>query len=185
MTKQKQNKKKLTAKQERFCQEYVILLNATQAAKNAGYSDKTSYAQGHRLLKYAEIKARIAELTEEKMQELGLSHYYVLKNLKDISDMAMQQKPIRRYDEDEAEWYDTGLKEPENPFAALNALESISKHLILLNPEKDPKHASQIDKLKAETELIKVKTQALKGLEKDTSMLEALIKGQEQYDDGD
>ena len=34
---------KLTAKQQRFCDEYLIDLNATQAAIRAGYSKKTAY----------------------------------------------------------------------------------------------------------------------------------------------
>ncbi len=52
----------LTAKQERFCQEYVIDLNATQAAVRAGYSAKTANEQGCRLLANVSVKARIAEL---------------------------------------------------------------------------------------------------------------------------
>jgi hypothetical protein len=50
---------KLTAKQRRFAEEYVRLRNATEAAKLAGYSAKTAYAQGHRLLKKAEIQAAV------------------------------------------------------------------------------------------------------------------------------
>ena len=36
----------LTAKQKRFCDEYLIDLNATQAAIRAGYSEKTAYRTG-------------------------------------------------------------------------------------------------------------------------------------------
>ena len=36
--------KKLTAKQQRFCDEYLIDMNGTQAAIRAGYSKKTAYA---------------------------------------------------------------------------------------------------------------------------------------------
>ena len=36
-------KDKLTPKQKKFCDEYLKLGNATQAAKNAGYSEKTAY----------------------------------------------------------------------------------------------------------------------------------------------
>lgn len=38
--------RKLTAKEERFCYEYCIDFNATQAALRAGYSPKTAYAIG-------------------------------------------------------------------------------------------------------------------------------------------
>jgi len=41
----------LTGKQERFCEEYVIDMNATQSAIRAGYSKDTSYSIGHENLK--------------------------------------------------------------------------------------------------------------------------------------
>ncbi len=54
----------LTPKQERFCQEYVADLNATQAAIRAGYSAKTANEQGSRLLAKVSVKAHIAELQQ-------------------------------------------------------------------------------------------------------------------------
>ncbi len=55
----------MTERQERFCQEYSKLGNATQSAINAGYSEKTAYSCGQRLLKDAEIQQRIKELQGE------------------------------------------------------------------------------------------------------------------------
>ena len=54
----------LTPKQDRFCREYMVDLCATQAAIRAGYSEKTAYSQGGRLLRNVEVKAAIAELQE-------------------------------------------------------------------------------------------------------------------------
>jgi phage terminase small subunit len=51
--------KKLTPKQRKFVDEYLKLRNATQAAKNAGYSARSAYSQGERLLKKAEIATEI------------------------------------------------------------------------------------------------------------------------------
>lgn len=51
--------KKLTAKQERFVSEYLIDLNATQAAIRAGYSPKTANPQGNRLLANVSVAAAI------------------------------------------------------------------------------------------------------------------------------
>lgn len=56
--------KKLTAKKQRFCDEYLISFNATQAAIKAGYSEKTAYSQGQRLLKNVEVKAYLDEQKE-------------------------------------------------------------------------------------------------------------------------
>lgn len=76
---------KLTAKQEQFVREYLIDLNATQAAIRSGYSEKTAYSQGQRLLKNVEVAATVeagrqalaerAEITAEEtlrlMAQLG------------------------------------------------------------------------------------------------------------------
>lgn len=51
----------LTPKQKRFVQEYMIDLNAKQAAIRAGYSKKTAEVQGSRLLSYAKVAGAIAE----------------------------------------------------------------------------------------------------------------------------
>ncbi|MEG2433884.1 MAG: terminase small subunit [Acinetobacter sp.] len=56
--------KMLTAKQKRFVDEYLIDSNATQAAKRAGYSEKTAYAIGAENLTKPEIAAAIAAALE-------------------------------------------------------------------------------------------------------------------------
>src|SRR5690348_15052569 len=55
----------LTPKRERFCHEYVIDGNATQAAIRAGYSKRTARSIGHELLTKPDIDRRIAELLRE------------------------------------------------------------------------------------------------------------------------
>ena len=51
----------MTDKQRKFCDEYLIDCNGTQAAIRAGYSKKTAYSQGERLLKNVEVKNYIQE----------------------------------------------------------------------------------------------------------------------------
>ena len=55
---------KLTVKQKKFCEEYLIDCNATQAAIRAGYSKKTAYSIGEQNLKKLEIKTYIDEMLE-------------------------------------------------------------------------------------------------------------------------
>ena len=55
----------MTDKQARFCEEYMIDLNATQAAIRAGYSPKTANEQAARLLANVSIQNRIAQLQAE------------------------------------------------------------------------------------------------------------------------
>ena len=52
---------KLTPKQKAFADEYLICGNATEAAKKAGYKEKTAYAMGAENLKKPQISAYIAE----------------------------------------------------------------------------------------------------------------------------
>jgi phage terminase small subunit len=52
---------KLTPKQLKFIDEYLIDMNATAAAERAGYSKKTAYSQGQRLLKNVEVAAAIKD----------------------------------------------------------------------------------------------------------------------------
>lgn len=68
----------LTDKQEYFCREYLIDLNATQAAIRAGYSKDTAGAIGHENLKKPEIQKRIDVLKAERAAALGITAERVL-----------------------------------------------------------------------------------------------------------
>jgi phage terminase small subunit len=56
-------------KHEKFCNEYIKDMNATQAAIRAGYSEKTAGAQASKLLKIVNIKTRVSELREAYFNE--------------------------------------------------------------------------------------------------------------------
>lgn len=72
---------KLTAKQQRFCDEYLIDLNATQAAIRAGYSKKTANEQGARLLANVSIQISLKERMDEKEKSLIADQDEVLRYL--------------------------------------------------------------------------------------------------------
>lgn len=72
---------KMTAKQQRFCDEYLIDLNATQAAIRAGYSKKTAYSIGQENLKKPEISEYIEKRMAEKEAALIADQDEVLKYL--------------------------------------------------------------------------------------------------------
>lgn len=73
--------KKLTAKQQRFCDEYLIDLNATQAAIRAGYSKQTAGVIGVENLKKPNIKLCIEKRMAEKEAALIADQNEVLKYL--------------------------------------------------------------------------------------------------------
>jgi len=56
-------------RQKQFVTEYVIDYNATQAAIRAGYSQKTAYSIGQRLLKKVEVQNALEELQKRKRRE--------------------------------------------------------------------------------------------------------------------
>ena len=79
----------LTAKQQRFVEEYLIDLNATQAAIRAGYSEKTAGSVGHENLTKPEIQEEIARLQEERSKSTQVDAEYVLRRLNEIADLSI------------------------------------------------------------------------------------------------
>lgn len=119
--------KKLTDKQERFIQEYMIDFNATQSAIRAGYSAKTAYSIGEENLRKPEIKLRIEELQAEVIKDIKITKERLLNDLNDIL-------AINKF-------------EPKGAFAALKAIEILNKMLGYNEPEKVQNEISITNKL--------------------------------------
>ena len=66
----RQTKRRFTPRQVLFIREYLVDRNATAAAKRAGYSPKSAHAQGHRLLKDAEIVNKIQRAVNARAKRL-------------------------------------------------------------------------------------------------------------------
>ncbi len=75
---------KMTDKQRRFCDEYLVDLNATQAAIRAGYSPKTARKIGQENLTKPDIKEYIEQRMAEKESELIADQDEVLKYLTSV-----------------------------------------------------------------------------------------------------
>lgn len=69
----------------RFLKEYLLEHNATKAAIAAGYSEKTAYSQGNRLLKNAEVQAALAKEEEKLNSKLDISIERVAKEFARIA----------------------------------------------------------------------------------------------------
>ena len=74
----------VTDKQKRFCDEYLIDCNATQAAIRAGYSPKTAYSIGEENLKKPELKTYIDERLEQLHSEKTADAQEVLEYLTSV-----------------------------------------------------------------------------------------------------
>lgn len=77
----------LTAKQQRFVIEYLVDLNATQAAIRAGYAAKGAKDQAYQLMQRPEIAAAIKEAMEARNQRTKVDADYVLNRLTEIDQM--------------------------------------------------------------------------------------------------
>ena len=74
----------LDEKRSRFCEEYLVDLNATQAAIRAGYSPTSAKTTGSRLLAHVDVRAKIAKLREVQAARTGISADMVIKELAKI-----------------------------------------------------------------------------------------------------
>jgi len=72
---------KLTPKQERFVSEFLVDLNATDAARRAGYSSKTAAEMGYENLRKPHIAEAIAKAKAERSERLQIDADFVLEEL--------------------------------------------------------------------------------------------------------
>lgn len=76
--------RKLTPKQKRFVEEYLVDLNATQAAIRAGYSQRTAGQIGEQNLKKLEVKQAIQAAQEKRSERTEITQDMVLQELAKI-----------------------------------------------------------------------------------------------------
>ena len=99
----------LTAKQKQFCEEYLIDLNATQAAIRAGYSQKTARTIAANLLAKMNIKDYVQGLMDKRADKTLYDQEYVINGLLEVHRRCMEGEFI-------------------NPAGANKALELLGKH---------------------------------------------------------
>lgn len=80
---------KLSKKQQLFVDEYLIDLNATQAAIRAGYSVKTADVQGSRMLGNVKVQQVISEAMAERSKRTGVNQDRVVQELAKIAFLKM------------------------------------------------------------------------------------------------
>lgn len=134
-------KVKLKDRQERFCREYIIDYNATQAAVRAGYSERTAKSIGAENLTKPAILTRVRELQKEQAERLSVSADWVLMQLVEVYKRCMQQEEVLIWDSDLKKKVPSGEYVFDSK-GALNALEMLGKHLAMF----DGKSTSQTTK---------------------------------------
>jgi phage terminase small subunit len=126
---------KLPSRKQEFVNEYIVSLNATQAAIKAGYSVKTARSQGQRLLTNVDIQEAIQEALKAREQRTLITADYVIKGFKEVAERCMQHSPVMVFDKEAREYVqardeETGQGVWEFDSGGANkALEMLGKHL--------------------------------------------------------
>ena len=121
----------MTAKQERFVEEYLIDLNATQAAIRAGYSPRTARSIASENLAKPDIQEAIAEAKRERSETTKIDAEWVLRQAVELYMRCMQEiKPaLHPKTRQQMKDADGNLLFTFNAAAANRALELIGKHV--------------------------------------------------------
>lgn len=75
----------LTPKQKRFVAEYLLDLNATAAAKRAGYSEKTACEQAARLLANVKVQTAVQEAEQARQERTEITQDMVLREMSKLA----------------------------------------------------------------------------------------------------
>ncbi len=128
-------RKKLTLKQKRFVDEYLLDLNATQAAVRAGYSAKNADKIGPRLVGRSRVAEAIAKAMQARSERIELDQDWVIEQLRKNVERAMQVIEVL-----DSNGNATGVFQYQGSVAN-RALELIGKHLGMFRdkPEERPR----------------------------------------------
>ena len=123
--------KDLTAKQKLFVAEYLIDLNATQAAIRSGYSEKTAQAIGAENLTKPLIASAIQEAMDKRSAKTEINAEYVLNGIKGVIERCTKEV-------NESDKFD--------PSPALKGYELLGKHLKLFTEkvESNVQHSGSV-----------------------------------------
>lgn len=122
----------LQPKQQMFVDEYLIDLNATQAAIRAGYSIKTAHSQGPRLLENVAVAAAIKAAMKARSEKTNIDAAWVLNSAKDLFERCMQVSQVMKNGEMVLVETPQGDVKPAFTFdssGAGKALDIIGKHV--------------------------------------------------------
>ena len=134
----------LTPKRQAFVREYPTDLNATKAAIRAGFSEKTAYSQGQRLLKNVEVADAIQKALAERSERTEITQDYVLTSIRETMERCKQAKPVT-YQSGDPVLIDTpdGDIAPAYKFdagAVLKGAELLGRHLAMFTDNKTVTH---------------------------------------------
>lgn len=157
---------KMTAKQQRFCDEYLIDLNATQAAIRAGYSEKYAHTNANKLLQITTIKDFIAARMAEKEDNLIAKQDEVLQYFTSVMRGESRSSVLAR----QCDGSEEVIEKPPDEKERLKAAENLAKRYGLDCEEIEKQRKIQ----KLEAEIARLKGESPDDDKADDGFLEAL-----------
>ncbi|OOF47868.1 terminase [Rodentibacter genomosp. 1] len=132
---------KLTDKQQRFVEEYLVDLNATQAAIRAGYKAENARQIGSENLSKPDIQEAIQIAKDKRSERVQISQDDVLRGLLEVIAMStgkqsVTETVVTKSENGEAIGTDV-VKSCFEPHAANKALELLGKHLGMFTQKVD------------------------------------------------
>ena len=134
-------------KHERFCQEYLVDLNGTQAAIRAGYAERSAASQASTLLKNPKILTRVGELRKEMRDRLALNADFVVLELIDTYKKCKNPTPVKTLNPKTGKYEECGVYGFDSK-GALKALEQLDKHIGIQGIENQQRN-NLLDMIKA------------------------------------
>ena len=115
----------MNPRRQRFVEEYLKDLNATQAAQRAGYSPRTAKSQGQRLLTFVEVQSELQKRMQHLAKRNELDADWIIRKLQ--------------------EEYEISSEEGKRS-SAIKALELLGRHLGLFSdkPREDPTESVEV-----------------------------------------
>lgn len=133
--------RKLTEKQKRFCQEYIVDLNGTQAAIRAGYAANSAEVTASRLLRNDKVKEYTQQLMDKRSNKLEITAEDVLQSILDIRANCTQTLDIKQ--KNESGEVEVVGKQMLDISGALKANELLGKHIKLFTDKVE--HSGSMD----------------------------------------
>lgn len=126
----------LTAKEQRFCEEYVLDYNATRAAIRAGYSERSAASNAWKILRRPGVQNFLKRAQQEQRDRLCLSGDRVVLELFDLLEKCKEPEPVRVWSKTEKKYVNTGEYKFDSR-GALKTVELLMKHLGMLGADSD------------------------------------------------
>lgn len=142
----------LNDQQERYCHEYIIDLNGTQAAIRAGYSEKSARQIAAEHMSKPSIRKRISELAAQRNEAVGLSAQFVIEGIIKNIRRCEQSERVRLPNGDplmcETEDGEVAAVFRYESTSALKGYELLGKHLKIFTDKVE--HSGSIDTMSDE-----------------------------------